>query len=218
MVDTGTQGTILPLRIYRQMTCYTHTDIPWRNTTPHAYNSIVIQQHVAVTITYGYNSSKWQNAEFFVPESEGPVILGLPSGRQLRLVTLHCAVDICKPHPSKDADDLTRLYPDRFKGTGTSAMSSTSLCGKATKKSYNLPGGTSSCSLMGYRLRSRRWRICRSSYVLLSQRTVSTHWPSAESSVAVYVCLDPGDLKRCIKGTHHKNQVWKRQFHNVQQV
>ena len=124
------------------MTCYTHTDIPWRNTTPHAYNSIVIQQHGAVTITYRYNNSKWQNAEFFVPESEGPVKLGLQSGRQLRLVTAHCAVDTCKLHPTKDADYPTRLYPDRFKGTGTSAMSSTSLCGKATKKSYNLPGGT----------------------------------------------------------------------------
>ena len=163
------------------MTCYTHTDIPWRNTTPHDYNSIVIQQHGAVTITYRYNSFRWQNAES-LPESEGPVKLGLQSGRQLRLVTAHCAVDTCKPHPTKDADYPTRLYPDRFKGDWNfSDELHITLRGgnqKVVQPSRRYP----SCSLMGYRLRSRRWRICRTSYVLRSQRTVSTHWPSAESS------------------------------------
>ena len=56
-------------------------------------------------------------AEFFVADTPGPVILGLPSCRKLNLVTLNCAVSE-HPPPLNSKEDLQRLYPDCFKGIG----------------------------------------------------------------------------------------------------
>ena len=55
--------------------------------------------------------------EFFVADTPGPVILGLPSCRKLNLVTLNCAVSE-HPPPLNSKEDLQRLYPDCFKGIG----------------------------------------------------------------------------------------------------
>ena len=61
------------------------------------------------------------DAEFFVADTEGPAILGLPNSRQLRLVTLHCAIE---KTISQQADSigstqvLKQTYPDRFDTLG----------------------------------------------------------------------------------------------------
>ena len=52
---------------------------------------------------------------FYVVETPGPVILGLPTSRDLLLVTLNCAV---KGVTINSTDDLHRAYPDRFQGIG----------------------------------------------------------------------------------------------------
>ena len=59
-------------------------------------------------------------------DTNGPAILGLPNSRQLKLVTLHCAIDIgrCNPHdtgdhsPINSVEYLKQLYADRFDSLG----------------------------------------------------------------------------------------------------
>ena len=74
-----------------------------------------------VNLSCKYRDSGWQHAECFVAESEGSAILGLTSSRQLRLLTIHCAVQkasTSKKQPIKDASHLKRMKPDRFEGIG----------------------------------------------------------------------------------------------------
>jgi len=94
-VDTGAQGYILPLRIYRSM-FPEHIDdygLP-TGTTPTptkltAYNGTPIRQHGVCSIQCSYGD-KETNAMFYVADVNGPAICGLPNSRELQLVELYC--------------------------------------------------------------------------------------------------------------------------------
>ena len=63
------------------------------------------------------------NAEFYIADTDGPAILGLPNSRQLQLVTLHCAIDkdMCSTgdmDPVKSVQDLKEQYTDKFGALG----------------------------------------------------------------------------------------------------
>ena len=75
---------------------------------------------------------------FYIADTPGPAILGLPSCSRLRIVNLNCSVKlrkhgqpikICKERekvkqdmknlkPINCKDDLIKAYPDRFEGIG----------------------------------------------------------------------------------------------------
>ena len=75
-----------------------------------AYNGAAMTHHGTIVIPCSYGS------KFFVVETPGPVILGLPTSRVLNLVTLNCAVT--EGVTINSTDDLKRAYPDRFQGIG----------------------------------------------------------------------------------------------------
>ena len=99
-VDTGAQGNILPLRTFRRMFPQSLDVEGYPRpgaTTPQstlllAYNGSHIRQYGCITIPCSYGDQRWMDAKFFVADTDGPKILGLPSSRALRLVTVHCAV------------------------------------------------------------------------------------------------------------------------------
>ena len=62
-----------------------------QNTILTAYNGRRIEQFGVVTIPYQYSHGRWNDTKFFLVDTERPGMLGLPSLRQLDLVTLHCA-------------------------------------------------------------------------------------------------------------------------------
>ena len=112
-IDTGVQGNILPLRVFKRMfpEKLTAEDYPSHgsvanrsNTTLSAYNGSRIPQYGSITLPCRYSYSEWVYAEFFLTDTNGPASLGLPDSRQLKLVTLHCAIDkgTCSPHDSGD--------------------------------------------------------------------------------------------------------------------
>ena len=120
-VDTGAQGNILPMRMYRKMfpQMLTHEGLPQADSVSHtdmvltAYNGTIIKQHGCIELPFKFSNSSWTPTKFFLVESNGPAIMGLLSSRQLNLVTLHCAITASDSGPSvKTVDDLVRLYPD----------------------------------------------------------------------------------------------------------
>ena len=134
-IDTGAQGNILPLRIFRRMFPEKLTAEGYRshgsvanrtNTTLSVYNDSRIPQYGSITLPCRYSCSEWVYAEFFLTDTNGPAILGLPDSHQLKFVTLHCAIDkgTCSPHdtgdhsPVKSVEDLKQLYADRFESLG----------------------------------------------------------------------------------------------------
>ena len=122
-VDTGAQGNILPLRIFRKMFPDKLNDdgLPMQGATTKrstqliAYNGTRIEQHGSISLPCQYQKSGWSEENFFVTDGEGPAILGLPSSRRLKLVTLHCQIE---EKMSLNKETLKALYSDRFEGIG----------------------------------------------------------------------------------------------------
>ena len=128
-VDTGAQGNIFLLHIFHQK--FPPQTGPQQISSRGNYEEKT--NHTA-GIQWHHNKAawchhphckhkdtEWHSSDFFVTESEGPAILGLPSSRQLRLVTIHCMVQMATSpaaQPIYNAMDLKHLYPDRFKGIG----------------------------------------------------------------------------------------------------
>ncbi|XP_014676736.1 PREDICTED: uncharacterized protein K02A2.6-like [Priapulus caudatus] len=121
-VDTGAQGNLLPLRVFRRMypekldsegfpKTGSTTLCPTRLT---AYNGSKIPQYGVIKIPCKFHSNS-SLSEFYVTDSSGPAILGLPTLRALNLVTLNCAVQQCVVNSK---EDLRQMFPDRFKGIG----------------------------------------------------------------------------------------------------
>ena len=121
-IDTGAQGNILPLRIFREMYpknldkrgCPRPGATTKRRIKLTAYNGTNITHHGTISIPCRYQNSKWIDTEFFVTDCEGPAILGLPSSRTLHIVTLNCISD---SKPRSGVKDRRKAYPDRFQDT-----------------------------------------------------------------------------------------------------
>ncbi len=122
--DTGAQGNILPVRTFKRMypELLDESGVPskrhlrHRPTIPTAYNDAAMTHHGTSVIPCSYGKRQC-DTELYVVETPGPVILGLPTSRDLS-VTLNCAVS--KGVTINSTDDLKRAYPDRFQGIGNS--------------------------------------------------------------------------------------------------
>ena len=126
-VDTGAQGNILPLRIYKQMfpENFDGKDTPMesaltqKKTRITAYNKTQIKHYGTCSFScrYGENAT---TAEFYVTEGNGPAIIGLADSRKLKLVELNC--NIVQTSTAKTTvsgkEDLKQRFPDRFDGIG----------------------------------------------------------------------------------------------------
>ena len=100
-VDTGAQGNVLPLRVFSGMFPeYMDNKIPklsvleqCNNTKLTAYNGTRIPHYGTTTLNCRERDRQFF---FYVVNSPGPVIIGLPSTQSLGLVTLHCSVALNK--------------------------------------------------------------------------------------------------------------------------
>ena len=134
-LDTGVQGNILPLRLYRRMYPeYLRPDgfpkpeaVQQSPTVLTAYGGTNIKQHGKCASACDFNGRRTE-AIFFITEAEGPAIIGLPTSLKLNLVTLNCSLQKNQAenaHPAheknvpvKDKDDLVKQYPGCFDGIG----------------------------------------------------------------------------------------------------
>ena len=121
-VDTGAQGNVLPLRMYRRM-YPNNLNVEGYPMTRSLQPSLTVL--TAYICQYGRMKLRCAHqdtncvAEFFVADTPGSEILGLPSCRDLQLVPMNCEVT---HRPTNDViqskNDLLREYPDVFEGIG----------------------------------------------------------------------------------------------------
>jgi hypothetical protein len=97
MIDTGSQGNVpneCSVKCIQEKS--TLPGVPQRNAVKNrhvvltAYNGTKIPQYGAIQLQCRYDGCKWINIDFYVVDSEGPAILGLPSSLDHKLVTLDC--------------------------------------------------------------------------------------------------------------------------------
>ena len=128
-VDTGAEGNTLPLWIYRQM--YTQNVdssgllLPDRvqekpQTVLMAYNGSQIRQFCILMVPYKKGNTQWVDTEFFIVKAAVPTILGLPTWRDLQLLTLHCSLkeNCATDKPVNTVDDLLATDPYQFDNIG----------------------------------------------------------------------------------------------------
>ena len=89
-----------------------------------AYGGTKIKEHGKCAITCKFNRRRTE-AIFFITETEGPAIIGLPTSLELNLVTLNCSLQKnlaenahAQNLPIKDKDDLVKQYPGCGDGIG----------------------------------------------------------------------------------------------------
>ena len=111
-VDTGAGGNVMPLRAFAKlfpnwlMKTGMPTGLQKCNTKLRAYNGTNIPQLGALDtpITWKDEETKEVNkmdTTFYVANTPGPAVLGLPSCSRLRIVNLNCSVQLRK-HDSKE--------------------------------------------------------------------------------------------------------------------
>ena len=212
-VDTGAQGNVLPLRIYRQM-CPENLDtegypqprsLKTCSTVLTAYNGERIVQYGTMLLPCTHRDAKC-DAEFYVADTPGPAIMGLPSCRALQLVTMHCEIS-SNEHDSAitTKEDLRKIYPDRFKGIGnfdgqfhiTTDLNVTPVVHAPRR-----------CSIhMRDEIKSELENM--ESLGVIKRVTQPTDWVSSivysrKSSGQLRICLDPKDLNKAVKRPHYR--------------
>ena len=169
--------------------------------------------HGTIVIPCSYGKRQC-DTELYVAETPGPVILGLPTSRDLNLVTLNCAVT--KGVTINSTDDLKRAYPDRFQGIGnfeghfhittdpdvTPVVHAPRRCPIALKDEIERELDT--MEEMG----------------VISQVSKPTDWVSSlvytrKSSGRLRICLDPKDLNRTIKRPHYHTRTLEEITHKL---
>ena len=133
-LDTGAQGNILPLRLYRPMYPeYLTPDsfpkpeaVQQSPTVLTAYGGAKIKQHGKCAITCEFNGRR--SEAIFITGADRPTIIGLPTSLELNLVALNCSLQKSLAQntdhahernvPIKDKDDLVKQYPGCFDGIG----------------------------------------------------------------------------------------------------
>ncbi|XP_048257540.1 uncharacterized protein K02A2.6-like [Haliotis rufescens] len=221
-VDTGAQGNLLPLRIYQRM--YPNTldsnGKPNANSTKQsstilrAYNGTRIAQYGKISLPCTFNGHTSQ-ADFFISGEEGPAILGLPTCRQLRVVTLNCEIKDSPPKQKVDGkEDLIRSYPDRFQGIGQFKKECHITVDPSVPPMIHAPRR---CPIhLKDEIKAELDEMEK--IKVIAKVTEPTDWVSSlaysrKASGKLRVCLDPKDLNTAIKRPHYKTPTLEEITH-----
>ena len=141
-VDTGAGGNIMPLCTFAKLFPERFdkdgnpTGLSSSSTRLTAYNGSSIKQFGTFKTYVDWTPKNRRitnhlHTQWYVADTPGPAILGLPSCTKLNIVELNCAVELQRRRPPpQQVDDLETLtdlssrqdlinaYPDHFKGIG----------------------------------------------------------------------------------------------------
>ena len=217
-VDTGAQGNILPLRTFKKIfpQRISKNGMP-TNTSPSsitltAYNGTEIKQFGTVNILCGdRENKKYHSTEFYVVETDGPVIFGLPTCVQLNLVKMNCGITTTtsksdgKTEHISSVDDLQKHYPDRFQGIGKFPTEQKLYVSKDAMPTRHAP--RKAPVQLRDQIKAELDRM--KSLDVIRPVTEPTDWVSSITYVqkndgSLRICIDPSDLNKALKrGQHH---------------
>ena len=212
-VDTGAQGNIMPLRTFQQIfPKLLNAEGKPKTTTPSktvltAYNNTHITHYGFIKLRCSFQGGKSVMAQFFVAETQGPVIFGLTTSRDLGLVQLNYNINM-ESDEHKDKTELQRLkmqYPDRFTGIGKLPGTYRLVLKKDATPVIHPPRRPQ--IQMREKIKAELDRM--TSLGVIRRITEPTDWVSSITYVikgdgSLRICLDPNDLNNALKrGPHH---------------
>ena len=228
-LDTGAQGNVLPVRIFRRMfpNKLDPQGFPLPGATDRrrqvnltAYNGTRIPYHGSLTLCCRSQHSDWNMCIFHVAESPGPAVLGLPSCRELRLVTLHCSVELDQQTPVvpsvSSVTDLKKSHPDQFDTIGNLKEPYHIVVNPEVPPIVHAPR---KCPVQLKDEIKLELDHMESAGVIRKVQQ-PTPWVSSitfprKSSGQLRVCLDPKDLNKAIMRTYHKTPTVEEITHKL---
>ena len=126
-IDTGAEGNVIPVNTYKQLHPQSACSpdgaplgLASSDTTITAFGGHIIQHYgtCELRLSHGGHSKPYP---FHVVNTTGPTILGLPTCRDLRLVTLNYSLTTAKQDPlgsTEAKEELLCQYQDCFEGIG----------------------------------------------------------------------------------------------------
>ena len=220
-VDTGAQGNILPLKIFSQM-CPDKMASDGKpiagmtresKTVLSAYNGTKIPQLGTVKMKCRYKDN-WEKQVFYVADTTGPAIMGLPGCQALGLVTLHCAVNVNMA--GKTTEDLVRAYPEQFDRVGHFDGKYRIVVRPEAQPVIHAPR---KCPIhLKDELKAEMDKMVKDKIIRkVDQPTewVSSLTYSRKSSGQLRICLDPKDLNKVIKRCHHRTPTLEEITHEL---
>jgi transposase InsO family protein len=225
-VDTGAQGNCLPLRIFQKM-CPNQLDadgypapgsVLQTGAVLSAYNQTTIKQLGLMHIPCQYADSAWYDLGFYIADVKGPAILGLPSSRQLKLVTFHCEIGLhLAPQPSVNSvQDLLSQHPEQFDRVGHFPGKYHIVVDKDVLPVVHAPR---KCPIqMKSEIEAELESMKQQG--IIRKVDEPTDWVSSlvysrKSNGSLRVCLDPKDLNKAIKRCHHRSPTLEEITHHL---
>ena len=145
---------------------------------------------------------------YYVADVAGPAICGLPTSCELCLVELNCAISTSSSKKSfpviKDKDDLQLLYPDRFSGIGKFEGEYHIVSDPDVPPVVHTPR-RSPIHIKDDIMKDLDEMVPLG---VIKPVTEPTDWVSTvayfqKSNGKWRICLDPKDLNRAVKRSHH---------------
>ncbi len=218
-VDTGAEGNVMPLTVYNRLRRSGHStpDLSPSPTRIVAFGGATITHHGTCTLQISHGKKKTA-ARFYVTDTAGPVLLGLPTCRDLEIVSLNFTVDVKESIPIPSAPSVTNRpqgdaqarekilqeFADIFKGIG---------CFEGTWKitvDPSVPPVVHPPRRIPVSLKDKLKNELDSlvSQGIISPVTYPTDWVNSfvcvtKSNGNIRLCLDPRDLNRAVKRPHY---------------
>ena len=248
-VDTGAGGNVLPLHVFRCLypdqisPAGLPTGLDDVNTRLTAYNGSHIPLYGALC-----GPITWQpdhpgshphqvKSYWYVADTPGPTILGLPSSEKLAVVKMNCAITVRQPntHPSpisttvatnkpataheaaksiRSTDDLIKEFPDRFKGIGRFPGEYKIRLHHDAHPVIHAPR---KCPI-ALHLKVKEHLDKMERLGVITHVDEPTDWVSSITYVQkangeLCLCLDPRDLNEAIRHDHHKTPTMEEVAH-----
>ena len=143
-------------------------------------------------------------ATFFVSVTPGPIILGLPSTKQMKIITIHKI----KTENFNTISDLTNIYPDRFEGIGNFEGTYHIVTDPTIPPVVHSPRRPPISMIR--EIKEELDQMERTG--VIEKVTEPTDWVSSlvyarKQSGKLRICLDPRDLNKAIKRPHYPTKT-----------
>lgn len=219
-IDTGAGGNAIPVRLYKEMFPELMDEsghpvkryMQNKNKVLIAYNDTMIRHYGSMRVPCRYRKEEWIPTEFYIVESDGPAVMGLPSLLALNLVTLNCSMTTAALLPTKregqevnSIADLVRVYPEQF-----------DCIGKFPGE-YHIVLRDDAQPVVHAQ---RKFPIQKKKELkenleemerlqVITKTNEPTDWVNSmvctrKENGSLRICLDPKDLNRAIKRCHHR--------------
>ena len=220
-IDTGAEGNILPIDAYMQLYPNTPLDqdgqpqgLKPSTSKITAFGGHVIKQYGTCLLTLTHRDVT-NKCAFHVVDTKGPIILGLPTCSDMKLITLNNGITVspalaaappaptAADHPA-DKSSLLREYPKCFEGIGCFEGEFHITLDPIVPPVVHSPRRVPEA----LREPLKKELDNLEAQGIVSKVTEPTDWVNSlvcvtKSNGSLRLCLDPKDLNKVIKRPHH---------------